>query len=172
MRPNTKNTLAFAVLIGLALLSGGTEARADKEADATVLVNDGTELMRANRNVESLAKFQDALKLCPTSVVAHHNMGLVLQKLGRLDEAEKEYKSALELAPARGTTVLSLGGLYQQQKRPADAIAAYQQFLKLDPKNKDAAKVTNLINGLARQPAPQPEASERSDSNEDAFAVK
>lgn len=121
------------------------------EYDAGILVNQGTQLLRGNKNEEACAKLKQAVAIAPQMAEAHHDYGLALAKLGRTDEACDQFKTALKQDPTLASTWLSLGGLYQSSGRLADAVKTYQSFLSRFPKSKDAPKVAALVQGLSKQ---------------------
>ena len=47
----------------------------------------------------ALEHFNKAVKADPNSAVAHYNLALTLDKMGKHDEATTEFKKALEFAP-------------------------------------------------------------------------
>ncbi|HEY9713086.1 MAG TPA: tetratricopeptide repeat protein [Chroococcales cyanobacterium] len=118
--------------------------------DASTLVSQGLSLLHANRNQEACLKFKDAVAIAPDFAEAHHNYGLALAKTGQLAPAEEQFKLAIKLNPTLDGSWLSLGGLYQSTGRIADAIEAYTQFMRRFPGNRDAEKVSSLIEGLEK----------------------
>ena len=48
----------------------------------------------------AMEHFRKAVKSDPNSAVAHYNIALTLDKMGKHDEATNSFKKALELAPA------------------------------------------------------------------------
>ncbi len=119
--------------------------------DAGQLVNEGTNLLRANRNQEASVKLQQAIAIAPDFAEAHHNYGLALAKLGNVPNAVEQFQLALKLKPNLDTSWLSLGGLYQSTGRVEDAIKIYREFLTRFPNNRDAPKVASLVQGLQKE---------------------
>ena len=54
-------------------------------------------LGQTDRLNESLPSMQKAVELSPRDAELHSNLGITLQKLGKLDEAEEGFKRAIEL---------------------------------------------------------------------------
>jgi len=116
--------------------------------DAQSLVNDGTILLRSNRNKEAADKLAQAIQIAPDFADAHHDYGIALVKLGKPLEAIKEFKKALSLNSNLGQSWLSLGGTYQSSGKIDDALAAYHEFLTRFPDDPDAPKIAKLVQGL------------------------
>lgn len=115
---------------------------------AALLVNEGLELIRANRNEEAIEKLNQAIKLAPNLPEAHHNLGLALAKLGKLNEAVAEMQLVVKFKPDIWSTWLTLGGLYQSTGQIEDALSVYREFLSRFPDNSESGKVLNLVKGL------------------------
>jgi tetratricopeptide (TPR) repeat protein len=115
--------------LGLAL------TRAGKQAEATAEVQKGRQLSAANeRNQnaaldisegrtafqkdelqEATAKFQHAIKLAPDSAIAHHYLGIVLEKQGDTADAIAAYQKAVSLNPGDTVARQSLDRLQAPQ---------------------------------------------------------
>jgi len=68
------------------------------------------ELDAPNDQVDkAMAHFKEAVRLDPTYVEAHVNLGVALQRRGRLDEAVAQYQEALRLAPGAAKVRQNLG---------------------------------------------------------------
>jgi tetratricopeptide (TPR) repeat protein len=119
--------------------------------DAGMLVNQGTILLRSNRNQEAADKLAQAVKIAPGMAEAHHDYALALAKLGKTDTALQEFKLALDLNPGLDSAWLSMGGLYQSSGNIANALAAYREFLTRFPQHQDAPKVASLVLGLEKE---------------------
>lgn len=67
------------------------------------LVNLGNLALEANMLEEARAKYEAALKIDPQSAMAHHNLGVVLKKEGKIGDSVRELRLAasLEAAPRR-----------------------------------------------------------------------
>jgi tetratricopeptide (TPR) repeat protein len=116
--------------------------------DAQSLVNDGTILLRSNRNKEAADKLSQAIQMAPNFAAAHHDYALALVKLGNPQDAIKEFKTALSLDPTLASAWLSLGGTYQSSGKLDQALAAYHEFLTRFPNDPDAPKIAKLVQGL------------------------
>ena len=91
------------------------------------------------RRQEALRDYEAALAVEPRNPSAHHNRGVVLEKLGRLEDAVEAFDSAVdcgmppdaEYHHARGTNARHRGD-------HAAAAAAFSAALKLEPAHKAA----------------------------------
>jgi serine/threonine protein kinase/tetratricopeptide (TPR) repeat protein len=90
-----------------------------------------------------------AVALRPDSAVAHVNLGLALQRQGRLDQAVAEYRKALALAPKLLSAHNNLGLALVAQGKLDEAIAELHRAIELNPKF--AGVHTNLGLALERQ---------------------
>jgi predicted Zn-dependent protease len=68
-----------------------------------------------------------AVQLDPLSAWAHHALGGILWRAGRLDEAAAAYRKALELDPAHPVVRSQLAGIYFEQGRQRDALAEIER---------------------------------------------
>ncbi|MGP8200845.1 MAG: tetratricopeptide repeat protein [Limisphaerales bacterium] len=78
--------------------------------------------------------------------VAHYNLGIALDRQGRLDEAIEHYQKALQIIPDSPTTEYCLGNDLRQKGRVDEAIEHYQKALQLRP---ELAAETHYNLGIA-----------------------
>ena len=57
----------------------------------------------------------------PNKVVAHYNLGVILDKQGRLEDAEKEYREAIQHSPDHARAHYNLGVVLDKQARAEEA---------------------------------------------------
>ena len=67
----------------------------------------------------------------PDHAVAHSNLGITLQELGRLDEAEASYTQAITLKPDFAEAHSNLGNALKELERLDEAEASYRQAIAL-----------------------------------------
>src|SRR4051812_2578731 len=65
-----------------------------EQNEARVLLEQGKELFRQDRDTEAAETFKKALALDADFAEAHYRLGLTLASQGKRDEAEEEYKKA------------------------------------------------------------------------------
>jgi predicted Zn-dependent protease len=119
---------------------------------AAVLASDALQLMKANQNDQAAEKLRQAVQLAPDLPEAHHNLGLVMAKLGDVPHAIDELNTAIKLKPDLDASWLTLGGLHQSAGHISEAIATYNQFLlrfKTTPPHPMYGKIQNLVKGLS-----------------------
>ena len=74
----------------------------------------------------------------PDYAEAQSNLGIILQKLGRLDEAEASYKKAIVLKPDNTKVHFGLGVLYKKQGKFEKAAERFRKVLVDDSNNYQA----------------------------------
>jgi Flp pilus assembly protein TadD len=97
---------------------------------------------RERNSSESLAAYEMALAIEPTSVDARYNFALELKTAGYATDAENELKKILAAHPGEARAHLALANLYAQQMRdPARAREHYLKVLELDPRSPQATNI-------------------------------
>jgi outer membrane protein OmpA-like peptidoglycan-associated protein len=86
------------------------------------------------------ARLRAALALCPDHPEAHNNLGVVLERSGRLEQAVAHYRAALAARPDYLDAWLGLGDAYRQQGRLPLALEAYLHACPRDREAKARAK--------------------------------
>jgi len=79
----------------------------------------------------------------------HNNIGLALEKQGKIDEAIAHYRKALSINPKHGSSHSNLGKALYLQGKIAEAIACWQRAINLRPDDPKAHN--NLGMALGRQ---------------------
>jgi len=82
---------------------------------------------------EACHAYEEAVKVDPTLVDAHVNLGLLYHTGDRLDRAEACYRSAIEYAPDEARAYCYLAGVLKQQGDRQGAIAAYTEAIQRHP---------------------------------------
>ena len=82
---------------------------------------------------EKLIRLKNYIKLNPNFEVAHYNLGLILQKLGKLNEAQIAYKKAIEIKPNFIPAYYNLANMQRRSGKLHDAEAGYKKILEIKP---------------------------------------
>jgi tetratricopeptide (TPR) repeat protein len=72
--------------------------------------------------------FQEILRLTPNSPEAHHDLGFVLLRHGRLTDAAVSLKRAVELRPGFDSALRHLAGALEQGGRRTEALPIYRKL--------------------------------------------
>jgi protein O-GlcNAc transferase len=88
------------------------------------------------------ASYRREIELSPEQAGPHHQLGLVLSKLGRHAEAIELYKRAIALNPNSGASYSSLGAAYIDFNQASGeilalALASHEKAVALEPENSD-----------------------------------
>lgn len=102
---------------------------------------------------ESIACFEEALKLKPDGAGTYRIYGRSLAGAGRLIEAAQQLERAAELAPDDSQTLTDLGSCYLQQGKVALALQTCEQAVRKDPNLLEAR--TNRALALAAAGKPE-----------------
>jgi tetratricopeptide (TPR) repeat protein len=87
---------------------------------------------------EARRAYLEAIRLRPTFVEAHLNLGLLHHNDGKLEEAEACYRRALQYGPALALAHFNLAVVLEDQHHKSGAMAAYEEALRSDPTFRDA----------------------------------
>ena len=109
---------------------------------ATAQFNLAFALREAGRESESIARYEDAIRLKPDYVDAHNSLGLVLAHAGRFRDAIGHYEDALRIQPNQAKVHNNFGNALRAIGRLDEAVGHYNQALAIDPNSVSA--LTNL----------------------------
>ena len=113
VRQGPNNPLNFALSVSSNLSS---EDKAAAQA-VNVAASAAVEAMKAGRNDEAIAKFQEVIAKVPNCVDCYYNMGVAYQNKQSYGEAEAAFKKAIELKPDHGDAYTGLATIYNAQKK-------------------------------------------------------
>ena len=99
------------------------------------------------RNQETL--WQETLAKNPMAWMAHFNLGVIMDKQGRLEEAIGHYLDALKQRPDDAQVYNNLGVVLFKQGKFDEAMREYREALRVNPR--DPATYNNIGNVLVRQ---------------------
>jgi tetratricopeptide (TPR) repeat protein len=109
--------------------------------------NLANELSRDGRFSQSLAQYDEAVRIDPTFLGARCNRGDVLCHVGRFPAALSDYQTAERIDPANALIENSYGTMLMRLRRPADAAPHFAIAARLEPGSALAEK--NLADALS-----------------------
>ncbi|HVB34062.1 MAG TPA: hypothetical protein VNJ52_06800 [Patescibacteria group bacterium] len=86
-------------------------------------------------------------------------VGQFYLKIGKYDASISRFQSAVSRDPRWATPHELLGEVFEKKNEPKKALAEYREYLKLAPHAKDAKKVKQRVEKLARDVGPPAEGS-------------
>ena len=81
----------------------------------------------------AIEAYKKALAIKPDHAEAHNNMGITLQKQGKLEEAIEAYNKALVIKPNFTEAYNNMGNAFKDQGKLEEAIGAYNKALAIKP---------------------------------------
>ena len=97
--------------------SGLTPEQIKQQAAMQGLAKEAIDAMRAGRDDEAIAKFNEIVTAIPTCSDCYYNLGVAYTKKTQYPEAEAAFQKAIELAPANGDAYTGLANVYNAQKK-------------------------------------------------------
>jgi tetratricopeptide (TPR) repeat protein len=97
--------------------SGLTPEQIKQQAAMAGLAKEAIEAMRAGRDDEAIAKFNEIVAKVPTCSDCFYNLGVAYSKKMQYAEAEAAFQKAIELAPGNGDAYTGLANVYNAQKK-------------------------------------------------------
>jgi tetratricopeptide (TPR) repeat protein len=98
-----------------------------------------------------VASYRRALQIRPRYVAAHINLGIALERLGRMEEAEASCRNALQIKPDAATAVVILADLRADQGQFTQAEEIYRRAISIEPDLPEAwagiARVRKMTSG-------------------------
>lgn len=100
---------------------------------------------------EACRAYEEAIRVRPTFVEAHLNLGLLHHNVGNLQEAEACYRRAVHYGPALALAHYNLAVVLEDQHDKSGAMAAYEEALRSEPTFRDAHwNLAQLYEALGR----------------------
>ncbi len=128
------------------------QAKSGAKRSGASAIATGLRYERAGNDRLACQAYLEAVQKSPGSVVAHHRLAAVCDRLGKFEEAETHYKKALELSPDNPDIYNDLGYSYHLSARHTEAEKALRQCLALNPNHARAHNNMGLVLGrLGRQ---------------------
>ena len=117
--------------------------------DPVLLTNYGNALFAAGHGADAAQAHKRAVAADPRLAVAHHNLGYVHHKEGRLAGAARCYRLALACQPRELATWLNLGHALRDGGKALEALDAFRMAADIDPGRDtglEVAKVARQLN--------------------------
>ncbi len=106
-------------------------------------------LLKKNQIEEALTAAEKAVQYAPYTAAARNNLGVLLQRLGKLDKAVDQYTEAVRLRPTEPTLHYNLAVAFLSQGRLDEAVSKFRQMLQIQPRNANVRFI--LADTLAKQ---------------------
>jgi Flp pilus assembly protein TadD len=97
----------------------------------------------------SITLLKRAIEVTPDNYAPRNNLGMALERLGRIDEAIYFYQEALHINPNYTQALNNLGRAMEKQGKIVEAIQHYSKALQMNPNLSEAHN--NLGNALVKQ---------------------
>jgi tetratricopeptide (TPR) repeat protein len=81
----------------------------------------------------SLTLFSHAIEVTQNNYIAHNNLGVAYNSIGRYQEAVESYKQTIRIKPDYADAHYNLGVAYDKLGRGKDEIEAYKQAIRIKP---------------------------------------
>jgi Flp pilus assembly protein TadD len=155
-RSTTSARVLCAFSIPLGCLGAGrasaapeTAAVPPNAADPSLAKNDcGMTLYRQKKYPEALAAFEHACRLDTSNTQAVNNVGILLNRPGRVKESAVWLERTVAMAPERGPAYVDLGDAYAMLGKNAEAVKAYERDLELMPESNLVTEVRAELEAL------------------------
>ena len=83
---------------------------------------------------EAIMLYEKVIKIDPTIVFTHYNLGIIYEQLKDIEKAEANYKEAIKVNPSFIYSYNNLGIMSHQNGQKENAIKYFKQVIKIDPK--------------------------------------
>ena len=104
-----------------------------------LVVLTGLTRLHSNDFRDNETLWRRTLALNPNAIIAHGNLGLLLQERGDYEGAMAQYQAALRLSPNESYIQNNIGMVFTSQGRPWEAETCFRQALHIDPTNAQAS---------------------------------
>jgi tetratricopeptide (TPR) repeat protein len=116
-----------------------------KRERASILTSYGVYLATIGKPKEAEKAIHDAIHLNPREVLAHINLGNLMDEQGRRSEAEQAYRRAISLAPKNVRAHYNLGLLFLEQRKFKESEQEFSKAIQLDPHDTDAIRQRAIV---------------------------
>ena len=94
---------------------------------------------------EAINHYKNVIKINPSIVFAHYNLGLIYEELGKIEQAKLNYKMAIKANPSFVYSYNNLGIISQIQGQKEKAIKYFKKIIEIDPKNLNGYNNIGLV---------------------------
>jgi tetratricopeptide (TPR) repeat protein len=102
------------------------------------LIKEGDHFYKKGMFLEAILRYDEAIKIEPSSELAWNNKGLALGSLARYEEAIKCFDKAIELNQRLADAWNNKGNALRQLKKYKEAIKCYDRAIKINPNYPEA----------------------------------
>lgn len=134
MKMKTRIAIMMTTLMSAAAMSGMGAVSNDSRTSASVAIalNDaGIERMKAGDLTAAALKFEEAIAVDPSYVIATHNLGKLLASARQYDRAVKVLENGLEKRPEDSGCLVQLAQIYAIQDRKETFTSILERIAKL-----------------------------------------
>ncbi|MEA5479948.1 serine/threonine-protein kinase [Pseudanabaena galeata UHCC 0370] len=118
--------------------SSPTSKATESGKTATDFLNDGQKKHRENNWKESIADYNEAIRLNPNYVLAYARRGLAFKLLNEKDSADRDFKTAINLQVKTAEDYRGRGIAKYGLEDKQGAITDYNEAIRLNPDDADA----------------------------------
>lgn len=104
---------------------------------AAAITAEGTEIAKVNVD-EAINKYNAAIRVDPSYVLAYLSRGRVYLERKQLDEALTDFDAVIKLNANDAAAYMGRGDVYWQKRDFANALTAYNRAIEIDPRLSDA----------------------------------
>lgn len=133
----------ITVMLVLACLYTGCGNSSDSQPTdaASAVLKAGLQAQARGNFDAAVAEYETVLKLDPSNVLAHYNLGVIDQERGFITQSANEYQRALSARPDYVPALYNLATI-EAARAPRQAQALYEKVIRLQPR--DARAHLNL----------------------------
>lgn len=114
------------------------EKHPEEDRRSVTYVTYGNALDGLKKTDESLAVYDEGIKLFPNSYMLHFNKGVTLASVKKYDEALLCYQKSVTIKPTHPGSHNGMARILRVQKKRIPALLAYCRFLVIEPQSKRA----------------------------------
>jgi Ca-activated chloride channel family protein len=118
-------------------------------------IREGIALYKAGKYAEADKKYDEALKINPTSIEAKFNKADALYQLKKYEDAQKLYQQVADLSAdknIKSKAYHNMGNTFLKSEKFQESVDAYKNALRLNPNDKDSKyNLSYAMNKLKQQ---------------------